>query len=434
MILVLAFCTCFAFACEKKSSSGRIYSNGNKAVARFMSNLSGEEISLDSGRTAISENSLYASYSIKVGEPFAAPETNPSRQGYNFAGWAVDRAGTSLWNFSNAAQGSVTLYAKWTRDEGVSTDPYADYVDPTITFEEKIDDSTAFNLKGVCNVWVKNDVVGLTTAALNLLAGTASNVKSLLNYTRASSTTITSCVYADSTITVSYTDANGPQVKSIAVNDVTSTLKVKNDNASGTYETKAKNYESSVSIEPYKVVMAGSSSMENWKTSVADMNPLPTVNVGIGGTTAEQWTDGLAQRLIFPYNPRTVVFYVGINNIINSKQTGKKTGENLVALFNYVHEHLPDTEIHYILMNKVPGYTYYHSSIEIANNAVKTYASTHSFLKLIDAGKDLVKKNGEMSAAYFLNDGLHMSLAGYVLWGAEVKKCVITREKERYDD
>ena len=46
----------------------------------------------------------------------------------------------------------------------------------------------------------------------------------------------------------------------------------------------------------------------------------------------------------------------------------------------------------------------------------------------------LEKKNGEYSEAYFLTDKLHMSQAGYVLWGAEVKKAVIADDKERYDN
>ena len=124
--------------------------------------------------------------------------------------------------------------------------------------------------------------------------------------------------------------------------------------------------------------------------------------------------------------------------------TAEETKDNLIRLFEKLHSRLPNAVVHFILINHVPGYysvkggnfaTYwdYSTDIDIANNAVIEYAATHDYLKIIDAGTCLQKENGSYSKAYFRNDGLHMSVAGYALWGAEVKKAVIAVDKERYE-
>ena len=41
------------------------------------------------------------------------PPTNPTRDGYSFAGWYTDSACTIPWDFDNGANPGLTLYAKW---------------------------------------------------------------------------------------------------------------------------------------------------------------------------------------------------------------------------------------------------------------------------------------------------------------------------------
>ena len=165
--------------------------------------------------------------------------------------------------------------------------------------------------------------------------------------------------------------------------------------------------------------------MENWSTSGEDMNPIVTFNHGIGGTTVEQWTDKLLQRLVMPYSPKAVVFYVGVNNIINSGKSGEQTGNALVQLFDKCHEFLPKTHIFYVLINKLPSYPHYQEDFDTANNMAINYQKSHNYVTCIDAGVGLLKDNGLPNFGYFLTDGLHMSKAGYVIWGKAVKDAVI---------
>ena len=135
---------------------------------------------------------------------------------------------------------------------------------------------------------------------------------------------ITAATYQAGVVTVSHSASSDPVV--VTVNDVTDTMRFADDDSTksideGSFETKAKKYEAR-DFDSYSVVLAGSSSMENWSTSTEDMDPVTTKNVGIGGSSSVHWLT-LADRLIIPYTPRAVVLYVGINDIINYGSDGE---------------------------------------------------------------------------------------------------------------
>lgn len=397
----------------------------NTLYVRFVSNCT-EDVTLSSGKTAVGENLLVSSQRVAKGSKLTVPTEVPQRDGYDFVGWSAERNGNTPWNFDNTVSSNMILYAMWTR---TAQQQEEEYMEPKLTFVEEVSQEVdTLQVYGVCNMFVKDGTANVTKTAINYLTANADNVKELLNYRRNPACSVTSAVYANGKVTVDYS-CNGVS-GSVVVNvvDVTGTLAVDNS----TYESKAVKYEGK-SITPYGVVMGGSSSMENWSTSTEDMSPITTINVGIGGTTVEQWRDKLAQRLIYPHNPRAVVLYVGINNIINNNKTGTQTGNALKELFDDIHLHLPNTTIYYILINYVPGYyVKYGNDITTANDIVKQYASSHNYVCLIDAGAGLMKASGKPNTAYFLTDGLHMSLCGYTVWGGEVKKQFILHETELY--
>ena len=447
ILTICILCVVFLPACKK---SGHYKYKPLDITVRYLKNIPGEKIEMSSGREVIAENTVFDTQSAKSGEKLTPPQTTPTREGYVFVGWAVDKEGTTLYDFDKEVTGSLNLYAKW----GRSTDAEIalDYSEPKLSFEEKIDDSKgAFLLTGVCNQPIVNGVVKLTTVGINRLTHGSSDVKAYLNYTRASSTTVNSATYEAGVVTVKYTASGVQNTVSVTVNDISASLKIVDASSKkideSTFETKARRYEDP--LEPgnssenfdyygsYEVIMGGSSSMENWSASSEYMLPATTKNVGIGGSSAAYWRDNLADRLIIPFNPRAVILYVGINDIINYGQNGKTTANNLKGLFRHIHECLPDATIHYILINKVPQhYTGTNATyIDQANNAIIEFAADEgkSYMNIIDAGTVLEKKSKEYSWGYFLSDGLHMSLAGYELWGAEVKKSFVAKEKEIYN-
>ncbi len=405
-------------SCNKESGTS-INNVEEKYTVSYFYNCPKEEIALSSGLPATASNLLYLQEEITLGNKLVKPSEDPLRSNYEFVGWSVDTTGNTLWDFENdIAYGSTLLYAKWAIVEE------EEYVEPEYIYPEKIIIDQAFVLEGILNSPINGTSVGLTTGAINRLKNHSSDVKFALNYARKESTSIISATYDVSTkkITVATNEDGETKTYSILVTDTSSKFVLSNS----TYEQKAKNYEEKGSdYENYHIMLAGSSSMENWSNSTSALAPIVSYNHGIGGTTVDQWIDSLFERLVMPYSPKAVVFYVGVNNIINAGDNGEATGNKLVTLFNKVHTYLPNTRVFYVLINKLPGYLNRQPQFDIANNKAIEYCLDKDWISCIDAGVPLLKENGEPNAAYFLIDGLHMSQYGYILWGGVVKKALI---------
>ena len=380
----------------------------------FYNNYLREDFTLSNGTKGKGNNLLYQTLMVEKDALVTKP-TDPVRARYEVQGWYLEEKCTTEWNFiSDKVQGNLRLFAKWgiaQEDEGQEPS----YTPPSTVLDNSA--ATDYVIDSVMNFKITNNQVKLPTAALTKLDANKDNVLPLMEYKVKAGKTI-SATYASNNITVTCGSAN--QV--IQVKDDSINLVVDNSN----YETKAKNYEkAALEEESYHVMLAGSSSIEFWTSSKEDLKPVVSYNHGIGGTTIEEWDTKLNQRLVFPYKPKMVVYYVGINNVINSKQDAATIWNNLQNFFNHTHEALPDTKVQYIMMNLIPGYTAYFDVINAVNANVQEYQKSNTWLTLINPGLDLLKENGQPNAAYFRTDGLHLSYYGYVVWGGVIKESIL---------
>ena len=381
----------------------------------FFNNYLREEFELSNGFKGKGNNLLYKSIDVEDGSLITKPE-DPTRKNYEFLGWYKEQECLVTWDFaSDKVNGDLRLFAKW----GYAQEE--EELEPLYTPPSPVSDECGeldFILTSVMNFKPsKSDTVSLPSAALAKLEANKDNVLPLLEYKVKPGKTITA-VYENKKITIS----SGEQTLSYEVKDSGVTYQLDNS----TYETKAKNYEAKIDSENenYHVMLAGSSSIEFWTSSKEDLNPVVSYNHGIGGTTIEEWDEKLNARLVYPYKPKMVVYYVGINNVINSKQDSTTIWNNLEKFFNDTHAALPDTKVQYIMMNLIPGFKTYWETINTVNNQVVEYQKTNTWLTLINPGTALLKENGEPNAAYFRTDGLHLSYYGYAVWGGIIKESI----------
>lgn len=411
-VIGLALCSVMAVGAVKA-----VYATQPEALTYqvdYFNNYLREEFTLSNGTKGKGNNLLYKSVEAKGGSLLEKP-TDPERSRYEFQGWYLEEECKTVWNFSSdKVTKDLRLFAKWgiaQEDEG--SEPA--YNPPSTVLPESA--SASYELDSIMYFKVENNTVKLPLAALSKLDANKANVLPLMEYRVKASKTITA-TYDNNKITINC-DGNN---RTITVIDDSMNLKMDNSN----YETKAKKYEANaLEEESYHVMLAGSSSIEFWESSKKDLEPIVSYNHGIGGTTIEEWDTKLNQRLVFPYKPKMVVYYVGINNVINSKQDATTIWSNLKNFFNHTHAALPNTKVQYIMMNLIPGFKTYFDIINSVNANVVEYQKSNTWLTLINPGTALLKENGEPNAAYFRTDGLHLSHYGYVVWGGIIKQSIV---------
>ena len=396
-----------------------------KVSVTFYYNYGKEESDLGSGMHASTFTTAFKTETIDINTKVSKPDTDPLRMNYEFDGWHLDQSENSPFDFDTNIIANLFLYAHWTQ-----TGEEEEFIEPEYVAPSKIDDSidTLVSITGVLNMPIEGGNVKLSTSGISRVVRSKDDATDILNY-KIKSGVILTATYNESTKVISYSATKNEEIQEgeILVKDNSANLKLDN----GTYETKAANYEAnSVDFEDHRIMLAGSSSMENWTNSTEDLKPLTTYNHGIGGTTVEQWKDKLNQRLVYPYSPKMVVYYVGVNNIINTGSTQEQTATWLTEMFDDVHEHLPDTHIYYVLINELPNYRNKQAQFDYVNNVAKAYEASHDYVTTLNAGQGLLKPNGEPNQAFFLLDGLHMSLCGYAIWGKFIKDKLIQDLKQ----
>ena len=386
----------------------------------FFNNYLREEFTLSSGFKGKGNNLIYKTVKVNEGSPVAKPE-DPGRKNYDFQGWFKEEECLNSWNFSDKITGNTRLFAKWTYSEEEVV-PEPTYTPPSTVLKE--DYPEPYEIYSFMNFKVNTyGILKLPTAAIARLTAHADDIRPLMEY-KAKESTCLEATYDGSKIHIK---SNDKDELVITVQDNSSDYVVGDAN----YETKAKKYEEKIESEDenYHVMLAGSSSIEYWTTSTEDLKPIVSYNHGIGGTTIEQWTEKLNQRLVYPYKPKMVVYYVGINNIINTSQTNDQIKDNIHKFFEETHAAMPDTKVQYILMNILGEY--YRSkfaNIKDVNAYIKEYAASNSdWLTLINPGEALMKdaESDTVNAAYFSTDNLHLSPYGYTIWGAIVKESIL---------
>ena len=130
-------------------------------------------------------------------------------------------------------------------------------------------------------------------------------------------------------------------------------------------------------------------------------------------------------RLIVPYCPKAIVYYVGVNDIVNSGNDSATVITNVEKLLDDTHSKLPNAHIFYVYVNLLPGYFLgYTDTIKAVNAGLSTYIESRSWVEGVDAGKALLKSTGVADAGYFRLDNLHLSEYGYVVWSSVIKKAL----------
>ena len=169
--------------------------------------------------------------------------------------------------------------------------------------------------------------------------------------------------------------------------------------------------------EKGSIFFAGSSSIKLWdvKKSFPD---LPVVNVGFGGSVVRDSTH-FVERIILPFEPKTIVFYAGDNDIA-SKRTPEQVRDDVRAFEKAVHAKLPKTTILFVAIKpSIKRWAMYEAQ-QKANALVKEDCKGET-LKYVDVVGPMLGKDGMPLPDIFKPDNLHMNDKGYEIWAGILK-------------
>ncbi|MEI6205214.1 MAG: GDSL-type esterase/lipase family protein [Desulfuromonadales bacterium] len=162
------------------------------------------------------------------------------------------------------------------------------------------------------------------------------------------------------------------------------------------------------------VAFYGSSSMRMWESLEDDFHDVGVLNLAFGGSTLEAcaW---FFERLVVPCNPRSIVCYAGDNDLGDGRTPEEvlmSFRKLLIKIDMYCHT------IPFTMLSIKPSPARWHlaDQITFTNDTIRQELRGHDHRYFIDIFSAMLGSDGRPDDSLFLNDGLHVSPKGYMVW------------------
>jgi lysophospholipase L1-like esterase len=172
------------------------------------------------------------------------------------------------------------------------------------------------------------------------------------------------------------------------------------------------------------VLFVGSSSIRLWQTAAA-FPDLPVINRGFGGSTIPD-VNHYIEDLVLKYRPAVVVFYAGDNDISGGGSPEQVFGDYRTFV-DRVLAARADTRLVFVAIKPSLSRWSLWPLMREVNDRVRAHGEDaepgpdgQPRLFYADVATPMLGSNGEPRSELFVNDGLHLSEAGYELWNSVV--------------
>lgn len=175
-----------------------------------------------------------------------------------------------------------------------------------------------------------------------------------------------------------------------------------------------KNYDHIYNPPKSPILFIGSSSIRLWVDFNKTFGNYTVLNRAIGGAVTKD-VDRYLEDIVFPYQPKQVVIYVGENDLIKA-QNGEEVFQDFKKLYTDLRTKLPVTPMVYISIKASPSRAQYLDKAKRVNELVQQFLKTEKNTVFIDVYKPMLDKKGQMRPELFKEDMLHMNAQGYQIW------------------
>lgn len=162
------------------------------------------------------------------------------------------------------------------------------------------------------------------------------------------------------------------------------------------------------------VVFIGSSSIARW-TNLAESFPRHNVvNRGFGGSELAD-SARYASRVVVPHAPSIVVLYAGENDL-NRGVTPETIAADFGKFTDVIRTSLPATRI--VVIGLKPSLLRWklRDGMQQTNALIRTRCAADRNCAYVDPWPSMIGEDGTPKPEFFVEDGLHMTPAGYTAW------------------
>jgi lysophospholipase L1-like esterase len=162
------------------------------------------------------------------------------------------------------------------------------------------------------------------------------------------------------------------------------------------------------------VLFVGSSTIRLWPTATSFAG-LPVINRGFGGSQISD-VNHYIEDLVLRYRPAVVVFYAGDNDV-NAGKSPERVAADYRDFTSKVLAARADTRIIFLAIKPSPARWALWPKMQEANERIRSYSQGRTpQLLYVDVATPMLTAGGQTQAHLYVEDGLHMTPAGYVIW------------------
>ena len=159
------------------------------------------------------------------------------------------------------------------------------------------------------------------------------------------------------------------------------------------------------------IEFVGSSTMVKWKSLKEDFPGLPVFNRGFGGSQSSDVLKYL-DRIVFPYKPKTIVFYAGDNDL-----AAHKTPEQVIETWKQITAKLtatlPETKVIYLSLRPSVKRVALLGEQKKVNDGIRAAIEGKPNMQFVDLSTALLTPEGQPNASLLVADMLHLNADGY---------------------
>ena len=165
------------------------------------------------------------------------------------------------------------------------------------------------------------------------------------------------------------------------------------------------------------ILFVGASNFRRWELK-NNFPELPTLNRAFGGSMLSE-SIFYIDRIVYPYNPKTIVLYAGANDMSRGKKSPQQVLESYQEFVKLVHEKFPKTRIvfislpHFYRDRDKPENI---AKVKQVNQLILEESRKDDRLDFAEINEAMKDSEGKPRKDLFTKDGIHVNQDGYEVW------------------